>query len=87
MVWLVLDLLLERSQVWGIGELVDEIGSPIAVAEALDALQDAGLIECTNRFVRIRASPPCPARGATHLSTRRDERLDAHADPSSGAMA
>jgi len=36
--WLILDLLLEHShRSWGVGELVDEIGSPIAVAEALES--------------------------------------------------
>jgi hypothetical protein len=51
--WAILDLLLERPQSWEVGELVDAIGSPIAVAEALEALQAAGLIERTNAFVRI----------------------------------
>ncbi len=52
--WLTLDLLLEHShRSWGVGELVVEIGSPIAVAEALEALQVAGLIERTDAFVRI----------------------------------
>jgi hypothetical protein len=53
--WLILDLLLEHShRSWGVGELVDEIGSPIAIAEALEVLQAAGLIERTGAFVRIR---------------------------------
>jgi hypothetical protein len=52
--WLILDLLLEHShRSCGIGELVDAVGSPILVAEALDALQAAGLIERTDAFVRI----------------------------------
>jgi DNA-binding transcriptional ArsR family regulator len=52
--WLILDLLLEHShRSWGVGELVDEIGSPIAVAEALEALQVAGLIERREALVRI----------------------------------
>jgi hypothetical protein len=52
--WLILDLLLEGShRSWGVGELVDEIGSPVLVAEALDTLQAAGLIERTGSFVRI----------------------------------
>jgi DNA-binding transcriptional ArsR family regulator len=52
--WIILDLLLERGKTtWGIGELVDEIGSPSAVAEALEALQAAGLIERSGAFVRI----------------------------------
>jgi hypothetical protein len=52
--WVILDLLLEHShRSWGVGELVDEIGSPIAVAEALEVLQVAGLIEHKDAFVRI----------------------------------
>jgi|HubBroStandDraft_4_1064222.scaffolds.fasta_scaffold174587_2 hypothetical protein len=52
--WIILDLLLERGKTtWGIGELVDEIGSPSAVAEALEALQAAGLIEHSGAFIRI----------------------------------
>jgi hypothetical protein len=52
--WLILDLLLEhRHRSWGIGELVDVVGSPILVAEALDALQAAGLIERSGAFVRL----------------------------------
>jgi DNA-binding HxlR family transcriptional regulator len=52
--WIILDLLLEHSQTtWGIGELVDEIGSPSMVAEALEALQAAGLVERSGAFVRI----------------------------------
>jgi DNA-binding transcriptional ArsR family regulator len=52
--WVVLDLLLEHSHSsWLVGELVDEIGSPIAVAEALEALQVAGLIERKDTSVRI----------------------------------
>jgi hypothetical protein len=55
--WLILDLLLEHShRSWGVGELVDEIGSPIAVAEALEALQAVGLIERTGAFVRVTPS-------------------------------
>jgi DNA-binding transcriptional ArsR family regulator len=55
--WLILDLLLEHShRSWGVGELVDAIGSPIAVAEALEALQVAGLIERKDEFVRIAAT-------------------------------
>jgi len=52
--WAILDLLLEQGmRSWGVGELVDEIGSPVLVAEALDALQAAALIERTGAFVRI----------------------------------
>jgi hypothetical protein len=57
--WHVLDLLLEhRDRTWGIGELVDEIGSPIAVAEALQALQAAGLAESSSAFVFITRAAP-----------------------------
>jgi hypothetical protein len=52
--WRILDLMLAHShRRWGVGELVDAIGSPIAVAEALESLHDAGLIERTDAFVRI----------------------------------
>jgi hypothetical protein len=52
--WHVLDPLLEHGhRSWGVGELVDEIGSPIAVAEALEALRASGLIERKDAFVRI----------------------------------
>ena len=52
--WLILDLLLRDSQrSLSVGELIDEIGSAIAVAEALEALQAAGLIERRDEFVRI----------------------------------
>lgn len=52
--WLILDLLLEDSQrSWRVTELVDEIGSAAAVAEALEALQAAGLIERRDALVRI----------------------------------
>jgi hypothetical protein len=52
--WIILDLLLEHhNRSWGVGELVDAIGSPILVAEALEALQATDLIERTGAFVRI----------------------------------
>jgi DNA-binding HxlR family transcriptional regulator len=52
--WIILDLLLERGKTtWGIGELVDEIGSPSALAETLEALQATGLVERSGAFVRI----------------------------------
>lgn len=52
--WIILDLLLEHGKpTWGIGELIDEIGNPSAVAEALEALQAAGLVERSDAFVRI----------------------------------
>jgi DNA-binding transcriptional ArsR family regulator len=52
--WIILDLLLEHGKTtWGIGELVDEIGNPSVVAEALEALQAAGLVDRSGAFVRI----------------------------------
>jgi hypothetical protein len=52
--WLILDLMLAHShRTWGVSELVDAIGSPIAVAEALEALHDAGLIERTGALVQL----------------------------------
>lgn len=52
--WIILDLLLEpRTEPWLVGELVEEVGSPALVAEALEALQAAGLIECSGEAVRI----------------------------------
>jgi DNA-binding HxlR family transcriptional regulator len=43
---LILDLLLEpRREPWLVGELTRAIGRPVAVAEALEALQTAGLVE------------------------------------------
>ena len=51
--WIILDLLLEQPRSWGIGELVDIIGSTVAVAEALDALHAAGIIKKIDAFVRI----------------------------------
>jgi hypothetical protein len=52
--WVVLDLLLEsRTEPWLVGELVEAIGSPIAVAEALEALQSSGLIKHHGEVVHI----------------------------------
>jgi predicted transcriptional regulator len=52
--WVVLDLLLEpRTEPWLVGELVEEVGSPAAVAEALEALQAAGLIEHSGEAVAL----------------------------------
>jgi hypothetical protein len=55
--WAILDLLLERPQQWGIGELVDALGNPAAIAEAIDTLRAAGLIERGDAFVRIAGKP------------------------------
>ncbi|MGD1057377.1 MAG: hypothetical protein ABR992_08185 [Solirubrobacteraceae bacterium] len=52
--WIILDLLIERTGgTLSTRELVDTIGSTSAVAEALEALQDAGLIERSGALVRI----------------------------------
>jgi DNA-binding IclR family transcriptional regulator len=51
--WEILDLLLERSGPWGVGELVDVIGSPAGVAEALDTFQEVGLIHRRDAFVYL----------------------------------
>jgi hypothetical protein len=51
--WVILDLLLEHPHPWLVRELVDEIGSAIAVAEALEGLQAAGLIERRDALVRV----------------------------------
>jgi predicted transcriptional regulator len=47
--WIVLDLLLdaEAQRPWSIEEVVREIGKPVDVADALSALQAAGLIHRT----------------------------------------
>jgi hypothetical protein len=42
--WVVLDLLLERTEPWSVKELVETIGNPVAVAEALEILQAARVI-------------------------------------------
>lgn len=66
--WLILDLLLEHShRSWGVGEPVDEIGSPIAVAEALEALQVAGLVERKVRSCGSRRPNPERLRGTALL--------------------
>jgi hypothetical protein len=52
--WIVLDLLMEASQqTLAVSELVETVGSPAAVAEALDTLQTAGLIMRSNRYITI----------------------------------
>lgn len=52
--WIILDLLLERSERrLSTRELADTIGSTSVVAEALEALQAGGLIERSGALVRI----------------------------------
>lgn len=47
--WIVLDLLLDADEQrpWSVAELTREIGRPIDVADAIDALHGAGLIHRT----------------------------------------
>jgi hypothetical protein len=47
--WIVLDLLVdaEVQRPWSVEEVIREIGSPIAAADALDGLHAAGLIHRT----------------------------------------
>ena len=51
--WAILDLLLEHPQLWRIEELVDAFGTPAAIAEAIETLQAARLIERVGASVRI----------------------------------
>lgn len=48
--WIVLDLLLDADErrPWSVAELTREIGRPIDVADAIDALHGAGLIHRTS---------------------------------------
>jgi predicted transcriptional regulator len=47
--WIVLDLLLDHDEQrpWSVEEMVREIGRPVDVADAVDALHGAGLIHRT----------------------------------------
>jgi len=52
--WIILDLLLERgAEALSTRELVDVLGSASVVAEALEALQVAGLITRVGASVRL----------------------------------
>ncbi len=56
--WIILDLLLEAAErTLSIAELVEAVGSPIAVADALDTLHVAGLIG-RRADLAILTSPP-----------------------------
>ena len=56
--WIILDLLMDASQqTLTVSELVEAIGSPAAVAEALDALRTAGLITRIGQYVSIVTTP------------------------------
>ncbi len=57
--WRILDLLLEASrQTLTVSQLVEAIGSPAAVAEALDSLRAAGLISRSGECVSLATGPP-----------------------------
>jgi DNA-binding Lrp family transcriptional regulator len=51
--WRILDLLLASERPRPIAEIVTTIGSPVAVADALDTLRAAGLIERRGILVRL----------------------------------
>jgi DNA-binding Lrp family transcriptional regulator len=51
--WRILDLLLASERPRPIAEIVTAIGSPVAVADALDTLRAAGLIERRGILVRL----------------------------------
>jgi hypothetical protein len=51
--WHVLDLLLASEKPRPVAELVIEIGSPVAVADALDTLQAASLVGRTGALVFV----------------------------------
>jgi predicted transcriptional regulator len=48
--WVVLDLLLDADEQrpWSVAELVREVGRPVNVADAIDALHGAGLVHRTS---------------------------------------
>jgi len=51
--WRVLDLLLAGERPRPVAEIVTEIGSPVAVADALDTLRAAGLVGRTGALVFV----------------------------------
>jgi hypothetical protein len=51
--WLVLDLLLTSERPRPVAEIVTEIESPVAVADALDTLRAAGLVGRTGALVFV----------------------------------
>lgn len=51
--WRVLDLLLASERPRQVAEIVTEIGSPVAVADALDTLRAAGLVGRTGALVFV----------------------------------
>jgi hypothetical protein len=55
--WRILDLLLE-ARILGVAELVQAIGSPIAIADALETLHTARLIDRRRNLVILAAGYP-----------------------------
>jgi hypothetical protein len=55
--WHVLDLLLDAEQPLPIAKIVAAIGSPTAVADALDILRTTGLADRTGTVVSVRRAP------------------------------
>jgi hypothetical protein len=55
--WRVLDLLLASERPRPMAELVSEIGSPVAVADALNTLQASSLVERMGALVFITRAP------------------------------
>lgn len=51
--WHILDLLLASERPRQLAEIVTEIGSPVAVADALDTLRAAGLVGRTGALVFV----------------------------------
>jgi hypothetical protein len=51
--WRVLDLLLASEKPRPVAKIVTEIGSPVAVADALDTLRAAGLVGRTGALVFV----------------------------------
>ncbi len=55
--WRILDLLLAADQPLLVAEVVAAIGSTAAVADALDTLHAAGLVERTGALVSVAQAP------------------------------
>lgn len=56
--WVILDLLMDASeQTLAVAELVEAIGSPVAVAEAIDSLHAAGLVTRAGQLVTVASDP------------------------------
>lgn len=59
--WIILDLLMDAGeQTLTVAELVEAIGSPAAVAEAIDSLHAAGLITRASPLVTVAGDPSRP---------------------------